>query len=606
MKRPEISRFCLILAIFGFILNSISAHGQNNETTVRISKMKLKGADNVPKKEIKENIGTEFPSIKPWVKKPEFDEEVLKDDMIRIQRLYENYGYYEAKAEYELKYNEEKDRVKITIKIKEGEPVILTELNTNIRGIEDEDLRKKILDSVPLEVNKAFSPIKYQETKGVISSILSDNGYPKANIEGEALVNRTEKWAKASFKVNPGSLYKFGSINIEGNKDVKTHIIRREVTYKEREIYSTSKLDETQVRIFQLGLFRSVVVDPRFDENKKIADTVIKVEEGKFGTVKFGVGYGTEDKLRGQVILTQRNFFGGGRTFQTAAKASFITQDIETSLTQPYILGKGSELIGSLRTGQDILPSFTSRSIIGSTELRKEFAKVFNAFGSFNVQASTLSSISSELEPFINQEDYFLTFFNTGIQRDTTDNKFNPTRGTVATLSLESSFKILGSDVNYLLGTAEHRVYKKLYKLVFANRLLLGVIEPFGASGTFDVPIFKRFFAGGSTTNRGFPFQKLGPLTPNEDPIGGNSLLLGSFETRFPIYKDFGGVVFFDYGNVYAKEFDFKLDDIKYAVGTGLRYNTLIGPLRVDFGYALNPEPGIGRFQFFLSIGQAF
>jgi outer membrane translocation and assembly module TamA len=65
-------------------------------------------------------------------------------------------------------------------------------------------------------------------------------------------------------------------------------------------------------------------------------------------------------------------------------------------------------------------------------------------------------------------------------------------------------------------------------------------------------------------------------------------------------------VVFLDYGNVYSEEFDFKLGEIKYAVGTGLRYNTLIGPLRVDFGYALNPDPGIGRFQFFLSIGQAF
>ena len=105
---------------------------------------------------------------------------------------------------------------------------------------------------------------------------------------------------------------------------------------------------------------------------------------------------------------------------------------------------------------------------------------------------------------------------------------------------------------------------------------------------------------------RGFPFQKLGPLDANEDPIGGNSLLVGNFEIRFPIYKDLGGVVFFDYGNVYKDEFDYKLDQLKYAPGAGLRYNTIIGPVRFDFGYALNPEPGIRRYQFFFSIGQAF
>jgi len=105
---------------------------------------------------------------------------------------------------------------------------------------------------------------------------------------------------------------------------------------------------------------------------------------------------------------------------------------------------------------------------------------------------------------------------------------------------------------------------------------------------------------------RGFPFQKLGPLDDSNDPLGGNSLLVGSFEVRYPIYGDFGGVTFLDYGNVYTEEWSFDLADIRYAPGVGLRYDTLIGPVRFDVGYALNPEPGIRRIQFFISIGQAF
>ncbi|MGH7884410.1 MAG: BamA/TamA family outer membrane protein, partial [Thermodesulfobacteriota bacterium] len=119
-------------------------------------------------------------------------------------------------------------------------------------------------------------------------------------------------------------------------------------------------------------------------------------------------------------------------------------------------------------------------------------------------------------------------------------------------------------------------------------------------------PVFKRFFAGGSTSMRGFPFQRLGPLNDEEDPLGGNSIFVGNLETRFPLFKKVGGVLFFDYGNVFPSSFDFKLNDIRYAVGTGLRYNTIVGPVRLDVGYALNPVDEISRVQVFISIGQAF
>ncbi len=606
MKKPGTNCFYLILATLSFFFLAIPSHSQNDPATVRISGLKIKGASKVSEKEIKENIATEFPSIRPWVKKPEFDEEILKNDIVRIETLYGNSGYYDAKAEYKLKYSNEKDRVEITITINEGKPVVLTELNIDLIGIEDKDLTKRIFDSLPLKVNKTFSPIKYQKAKGIISSILSDNGYPKNSIQGEALVNRKDKWVKVSFIVDAGSLYTFDNISVEGNKEANADIIRREITYREGEIYSTAKLDETRVRVFRLGLFRSVVIDTKFDDVQKRVDTVLRVLERKQGTVKIGVGYGTEDLFRGQIIWTKRNFLGGGRSLEVAGKFSFLTQRAEAIFTQPYIVGRGSELSGIFTLNREDLPSFTSENIIGSAKITKSFGGVYSAFGSLNIQASQLSDISEATQSFIERNNFFLTFLNLGIERNTTDNILNPKRGTLATATVESSFRTLGSDVNYLKAFVELRGYKEISRIVLAKRFSLGVIKPFGNSNTFDVPIFKRFFAGGSTTMRGFPFQELGPLDENEDPVGGNSLLLGSFEFRFPIYKDFGGVAFLDYGNVYPKEFDFKLDEIKYAVGTGLRYNTLIGPLRLDFGYALNPEPGIGRFQFFVSIGQAF
>jgi outer membrane protein assembly complex protein YaeT len=605
MRRPRIIPLTLVSFFLIFFLHAGSTSGQNGSNSVRISKVKIRGARVVSKKEIKEKIGTEFPSIKPWIKRPVFDEEILKDDMIRIKRLYANNGYYDAMAEYSLKYNERKDRVEITIEIKEGKPVILRELNVDIEG--NEEVRKKILDSIALKTDKAFSPIKYQETKGAILNVLSEIGYPKADVKGEALVNRKERWAKVTFRIKPGPLYRFGSIKIEGNKRVEEEVIRREITFGEGEIYSIRKLDDTRSRVFQLDLFSSALIDTDFDERKRTVNTVIRVKEKKPGTVKIGIGYGTEDRFRGQIVGTQRNLFGGGRRLEVSGRFSSITQRAEARFIQPYLIGKDSELTGIFSLYRDDFPSFSSENIIGTAGVRKRLAGVFSAFGSFSAQHSQLSNISNATEEFIKERDFFLTLFNIGLERNTTDSIFNPKHGTVATIGVESSFEALGSDVNYLLGTVELKGYKRLFdNVILAKRFTLGFIQPFGDTDTLGIPIFKRFFAGGSTTMRGFPFRKLGPLDRNEDPVGGNSLLLGSAEMRFPIYRDFGGVAFLDYGNVYEKGFDFKLGDIKYAIGTGLRYNTIIGPLRVDVGYALNPEPGIGRFQFFLSIGHAF
>jgi len=596
---------------------SKTAAQTEDEGVVRISKVKIKGAEVVSKQQIEQVIGTEFPSIKFWVKKPVFDEEVLKDDMIRIQRLYSNNGYYDAEATYEIKYNKDGTRVEITINIEEGEPVILTDIELKIEGDLRVDIEKKIDKSIPLKKGQVFSPNGYQQTKGVISEILSDNGYPKSEIEGEALVNRREKWARAKFVVKPGSIYKFGVIKVEGNEDVASYIIEREAEFKQCDIekvesiqecqtYSLSKVNQTQANIFQLGLFRSVVIDPVFDEEKQIANIAIVVKERKQGSVKIGGGFGTEDKLRGQVIWTQRNFFGGGRRLEVSGKASFITQRFETSVIQPFIAGKNSELSGTINFQRDDVPSFKGRSFLTSAAITKSFWEYYTVFGSLNLQFSNVEDSATRTPEERSRENFFLTFINSGFERDTTDNVLNPTKGTVISTGLESSFKALASDVNYLKGTIELRGYKKYWNTVFAKKLTVGVIQPFGETQTLDIPIFKRFFAGGSTSMRGYPFQKLGPLDDNNDPLGGNSLLVGSFEVRYPIYGDFGGVAFFDYGNVYTEEWNYDLGRLKYAPGLGLRYDTIIGPVRFDVGYALNPEPGIRRIQFFISIGQAF
>jgi outer membrane translocation and assembly module TamA len=148
---------------------------------------------------------------------------------------------------------------------------------------------------------------------------------------------------------------------------------------------------------------------------------------------------------------------------------------------------------------------------------------------------------------------------------------------------------------------------------VFASRVQLGSIRPVGNAQT-NVPFSKKYFLGGATSIRGWGRYEVSPLSGSGLPIGGNSMVALSGELRAMLRGNFGGVLFADGGNVWAESMGFKLGELRYAVGPGLRYQTPVGPIRFDVGYQINPIPDLlvngspqkRRFRIHFSIGQAF
>ena len=157
-----------------------------------------------------------------------------------------------------------------------------------------------------------------------------------------------------------------------------------------------------------------------------------------------------------------------------------------------------------------------------------------------------------------------------------------------------------------LKAVLEGRTYLPVRDCVLALRLRLGTLEPFGGSEQTDVPLVSRFYSGGSTSVRGFAFQKLGPLDEDGDPLGGLSLAEGSAELRFPIWRRLSGVVFVDAGRVALDSSNIGGGDFYYSTGAGLRVRTPLGPLRLDYGFLLNPPSGIDRSRLYISVGHAF
>ena len=222
--------------------------------------------------------------------------------------------------------------------------------------------------------------------------------------------------------------------------------------------------------------------------------------------------------------------------------------------------------------------------------------------------------IALGLDPTTGEQRGTLNAVGFDIQRSTADNLLNARRGYQVAFHAEQAGRLLPGGFNYWSLSADARHYLPIGKaLVWANRAQAGSIDPAAATTRRTSRSAKKYFLGGATSIRGWGRYEVSPLSEGL-PIGGNSMLAFSSELRATLVGKFGGVLFLDGGNVWADASGIRLNDLHYAVGPGLRYQTPIGPIRFDFGYQLNPIPGLlingepetRRWRIHFSIGQAF
>ena len=600
-----------------------------------LKSVKIMGAKAIPVKKIKEEMITPIPSFWPWknlpVVSPESEKEgllsllpyrwswkeppvyhpsELEDDLERLRSLYRRYGFYHARITSQVTVKD--DRVYVQINIKEGPEVKVTRIQVNAGPGFPPEVLEDLAAKSPLKVGAHFTEENYEALKRQYLNYLLDHGYPRAQVQGRVALDAELNTAQVELTVKPGPLCYFGAVKIKGETETPERVIRRKITFKKGQPFSFKEIYESQQGLYGLDLFSSVALIPQeVPASVHQIPIVVEVKEKKKRSLKLGLGYGDEDQFRARLGLRFRNFLGGGRVVEVDTKFSRLEYRVEGSFFNPLLWGSNNDFIYQTGWIRRYLPSYTDKAYFSQERLERDLPWHIRGYIGHGLEFTRPFNISEETLALLTETQtgklYRASMAIMGLRRETMDNPIDPHRGGLLSLAQEFAPDFLGSEIQFVRTIAEVRRYRSLgdTNFVLAGRLKFGIIQPI--QSTSEIPIFRRFFAGGYNSVRGYRLDYLGPRNAAGSPLGGDALLEGSMEARIPLYKEFRAVAFMDFGNVYLTASDIDIGQLKYTSGFGLRYHTFIGPIGVDVGFPLNPiDPSRDRYRVHFTIGQSF
>lgn len=630
MRRINIAGVLLLLLLVSVLKAGTSfANVDDDRLLVKVRRLDFEGVEAVSKKDLTESLACKVPSFwEFWEPLPEIRILDLNEDILRIKQYYQAQGYYQATAEYELTpVNPQAASVKqadtgktpksspkpppdkskapesnqilkydILFKINEGLPVIIRDISINCQCEMEAVSSNLIRETLELKPGKIFETKIYDQSKSLIRKLLGNRGYPFAGVQGSATVDLNDNSANVTFDIDSGKLYRFGDIRISGHEDyVREEVVRRAISVKGGERFATKRIDESRRNLFDLNIFKTAIIKMGDPETEK--DTVpidIQVKSRKQRSVKFGVGYGTDDGLRLQAGWSYRNLTGRADRLTLRARRSDIVENIYAEYLLPYFLSARNNLVSTAGYEKEEKDYYTLKRTSAEVNFyRKLEGNWFSSIG-YNLENNRPEDVrvedaEGEIDPR-DTESFLVSSVKFGIEHSTVDDVLNSREGTVVSLSIENASGYIGSEIDYIRPGVDAKVYFSMpWGIVLAGRMDFRTIRESG--DTDYIPISKQFFLGGSKSVRGYGFEKLGVIDKNDviQDVSGLSSFISSIEFRFPVYDNFGGVVFLDTGALDQDSFRVDFNSLRYTSGLGLRYNTIIGPIQLDFGYQLNP-----------------
>jgi translocation and assembly module TamA len=527
----------------------------------------------------------------------------VEDDLPRLNDVMQASGYWTPTLTYVIDTGaDETAKAKVTVTIDPGPLFRLATVTFRTPTGETPPLLEKLgSGGVGLEIGgpAASAPVAAAEQR--IVAEYSRNGHPFAKVvDRKAVIDVATHTMAVTYTVDPGAEARFGAFAIQGLSRVDGDFAARRVAWKRGAPYDSRAVETTRQDLVKTSLFSAVRISHADapDAQGEVPMTIDLVE-GPPRSIGAGVAYNTNLGLGAQTFWQHRNLLGAGENLRVTAGVAQKQLGLALAFRKPDFVDRNQDFIANgalLRQNTDAFDSLRQQVFVG---IERPLLPSLTAVFGFSVEHARVT------KSVLGNEDYTLFGLPFYIRHDTTDDLLDPTIGGRQMLTLIPYHSLAGPDLNFLNSRIEERHYLRLDdtgRVVLAGFAALGSIV--GASRD-ELPADKRLYAGGAGSVRGYAFQRAGPLGPGDLPLGGASSLELGVELRYRITDTIGVVPFVEGGNVYNSNFP-NSTNLLFGGGIGLRYHTLIGPIRLDLATPFQRRPGDGVVQFYISIGQAF
>lgn len=623
----------LALVCFLFV---VPLHAQDREPVAW--KVEFEGNETYDRVVLKNVISTSTPSLweKLIGKTGDYivSEDELLRDRIRLERYYQRRGFDRVTVSTEREPGEKEWKERIQFRISEGTPLRIGSFEWSIEASEESSQRiresrlfRRAEEQHSYQPGVRYQSIRESEVEGLFLSAMEADGHAYADVELEVSDPDSQGEVDIHLILKPGPRMRYGEFSIEGEYTVRESLILRETGISSGDLYREEEIQDAQREVFNHHLFRFATLSiPEEASPDSLLDATIRVRQEELRAVYLSAGYGQEEKLRGEIRWEHRNVGGWAHRFGVSARASFIEQRGGIDYLIPYLFNTKSSLVSAPYVQRRLEPAFElfrvgytnsliyqhSRSMTGTVSYELNFNEELSRNRNISLPDSILS---------YNTGSFSVTgLYNTVRGRDGEGWHIQP--------GLEISSLFSEGSYAYQKATLDIRNFHELNSsLMLATRIQGGGIH---SPTTDSLPTNIRFFTGGTNSVRGWSRQELGPQRALLDgegsfnrfvPTGGHAFAVMNIELRQSLdalIRRVGIAAFLDGGQVWRSARKLEERPLQFGTGGGIRYESPIGPVRVDLAYQLNPsdaDRGIyqgervskrSRWGIHFSIGQAF
>lgn len=556
-------------------------------------------------------------NFNPFSSADEYSRVKLAGDLETLRSYYQDRGYIRFNITSEqVSLSPDKQNIYITINVDEGEQYTVSDVRVSGKTEVDD---AELLSLVTQDPGSVFSRKNMVRNSSAVTDRLGEEGFAFADVNVIPDIDDEKKEVSLTYSVIPGDRAYVRRITFTGQYKTRDEVLRREMRQLEGSRFSPQLVNRSRVRLQRLSYLESVAIDTqRVPGSDNQIDLVVKVKEGSSGSFGATAGYGTSGFLF-NINLTQENLFGTGERLKFAFDTSTTTNQLSVSYRDPYFTEDGiSRTISAFIRETDASEvSSTTDYIIDSYGLDVDFGVPISEFSTFrlgggyeHVKLTETEGSSDEVKDFIAEHgDTFDVFSaNIGYTHDTRNRTVFATSGAVNRISLESTLGF--SDLNYYKLGYNFEYYYPLtpfYTLSASTRIDYGD----GYSNFEQLPFFRRYYAGGVRTLRGYENGSLGPRDSMDESAGGDFRTLATLEVIFPppFVEEPGATrfsVFTDIGNVFEDYRDWDKDELRGSYGLAFVWLSPVGPLTFSYAKPYNDQSGDEDQAFQFTIGSIF